>query len=211
LAKREGSSLRPPSLEPLRLLLRPLVRLLSALGLGPNAITALGCALSLVSAGLFATGSFRAAGAVMLLGGMFDALDGAVARELGRTSGFGAFLDSTLDRVSESAILAGLVFAFAAAGRPYAALAAAAAMAFSLLTSYTRSRAETLGYDCNVGLLGRAGRVAILGLSSLAGAPLAGTAVIAAGAAATTVQRVLHVRRLHRVRLSRGNVRGGGV
>jgi phosphatidylglycerophosphate synthase len=141
----------------------------------------------------------------MLLGGMFDALDGAVAREMGRTSEFGAFLDSTLDRLAESAILAGLLFLFAASGRPYAALAAGAAMAFSFLTSYTRSRAETLGYDCAVGLLGRAGRVVILGFSALAGVPLAGAAVVALGAAVTTLQRVLHVRRLHRARQTPSN------
>lgn len=193
------------SLESLRLLLRPLVKTLSALGVGPDAITAFGCAVSLCAAGLFATGSVRVAGAVMLLGGIFDALDGAVARELGRESGFGAFLDSTLDRLSESAILIGLVFAFAASGRPYAALLAGAAMAFSLMTSYARSRAETLGYECNVGLLGRAGRVAILGVSAVAGLLLAGIAVVAVGAAATTVQRVVHVRGLH---LARG-VDGG--
>lgn len=197
MARRGERSIWLPSLEPLRLLLRPLVRSLAALGVGPDAITALGCLVSLFAAALFATGDVRIAGAVMLLGGLFDALDGAVAREQGRESGFGAFLDSTLDRLSESAILVGLVFMFAASGRPYAALVTGAAMTFSLMTSYARSRAETLGYECNVGLLGRAGRVAILGLCALAGFPLAGAAVIAVGAAATTVQRVLHVRRLH--------------
>lgn len=200
MARRGEGGVRLPSLEPLRVLLRPLVRSLSALGVGPDAITALGCAVSLFAAVLFATGDARAAGAVMLLGGLFDAVDGAVARELGRASGFGAFLDSTLDRLSESAILVGLVFMFASSGRPYAAILAGTAMTFSLLTSYTRSRAETLGYDCNVGVLGRAGRVAILGLCALAGSAIVGVAVVAAGAAITTVQRVVHVRRLYLAR-----------
>lgn len=200
MARRGERSVWRPSLEPLRLLLRPVIKALSALGVGPDAITALGCLVSLFAAVLFATGDVRFAGAVMLLGGLFDALDGAVAREQGRQSEFGAFLDSTLDRLSESAILVGLVFMFAAAGRPYAALVTGAAMTFSLMTSYTRSRAETLGYDCDVGILGRAGRVAILGITALAGLPLPGVALIAAGAAVTTVQRVLHFRRLHLAR-----------
>ncbi|WP_053057612.1 CDP-alcohol phosphatidyltransferase family protein [Rubrobacter aplysinae] len=201
MAERYGRRLGWLSLEPLRVLLRPLVRALAALGAGPNAITALGFALSLFAAALFAVGGFKVAGVMMLLGGVFDALDGAVARALGRASDFGAFLDSTLDRLSESAILAGLIFAFAASGRPSAALVAGAAMAFSMTTSYTRSRAESLGYECRVGLLGRAGRVVILGVLALLGVPLAGAAVVAAGGAVTTLQRVLHVRRLY---LSRG-------
>lgn len=195
MAQRGKRGLRAFSLEPLRVLTRPFVRSLAALGIGPDAVTAIGCAISLFAAVLFATGSARLAGATMLLGGLLDSLDGAVARELGRTSDFGAFLDSTLDRLSESAILVGLVFAFAALGRPYAALVAGAAMTFSLLTSYTRSRAEALGYECNVGILGRAGRVAILGFCALAGLVVVGVAVVAVGAAITTVQRVLHVRR----------------
>lgn len=204
MARRGERSVWSTSLEPLRLLLRPVIKALSALGIGPDAITALGCLVSLFAAVLFATGDVRFAGAVMLLGGLFDALDGAVAREQGRQSEFGAFLDSTLDRLSESAILVGLVFMFAAAGRPYAALVTGAAMTFSLMTSYTRSRAETLGYDCDVGILGRAGRVAILGITTLAGLPLPGVVLIAAGAAVTTVQRVLHVRRLHLARREAG-------
>lgn len=199
MAKRSGAPVRTLSLEPLRGILRPLVRGLAALGVGPDAITALGFGVSLFAAALFATGSVRVAGLVMIIGGIFDALDGAVARESGRESGLGAFLDSTLDRLSESAILVGIAFAFSASGRPYAALVAGAALTFSLLTSYTRSRAEALGYGCEVGLLGRAGRVAILGISALAGAALVGISIVAIGAAVTTLQRVLHVRSLYRV------------
>lgn len=169
---------------------------MSALGVSPDVVTVLGWAVSMTSAVFFAAGELRLAGALMLAGGLFDALDGAIARQTGRTSGFGAFLDSTLDRLSESAILVGLVFFFAASGRPVGALVAGAAMTFSLLTSYARARAEVLGYECNVGVMGRAGRVAILGLGSLAGAPLAAVAIVAAGAAVTSLQRILHVRGL---------------
>lgn len=195
--RRDGMRLSGPSLEALRHLLHPLVRWMSALGVSPDVVTILGWAVSMISAVAFAAGEVRLAGALMLAGGLFDALDGAIARQTGRTSDFGAFLDSTLDRLSESAILVGLIFFFAASGRPVGALVAGAAMTFSLLTSYTRARAEVLGYECNVGVMGRAGRVAILGLGSVAGAPLAAAAIVAAGAAVTSLQRILHVRGLY--------------
>ncbi|QIN77758.1 CDP-alcohol phosphatidyltransferase family protein [Rubrobacter marinus] len=141
----------------LRGLLHPLVRLLAALRVGPDQLTVAGWAFSLVAATLFATGYVRVAGAVMLFAGLFDALDGAVARESNRMSRFGAFLDSSLDRLSESAVFVGIIFYFASVGTPYEALLAGVAMTFSLGTSYTRARAEGLGIPCEVGLLERAG------------------------------------------------------
>lgn len=182
----------------LRDLLRPLVRLLSSLGVGPDGLTIAGWTFSLVAATFFATGHVRLAGAVMLFAGLFDALDGAVARESNRMSAFGAFLDSSLDRLSESAVFVGIIFYFAAVGSSYEALLAGAAMTFSLGTSYTRARAEGLGIDCEVGLLERAGRVVILSLLSIAGFLTVGLALVAAGALVTTVQRILHVRRATR-------------
>jgi CDP-diacylglycerol---glycerol-3-phosphate 3-phosphatidyltransferase len=135
---------------------------------------------------------------VMLLGGLFDALDGAVARESNRMSAFGAFLDSTLDRLSEAAIFVGIIFFYAAAARPYEALLAGAAMTFSLLTSYARARAEALNIECQVGLLERAGRVVILSGFSMAGLLTVGLCLVAGGALITTAQRILHVRRATR-------------
>jgi CDP-diacylglycerol--glycerol-3-phosphate 3-phosphatidyltransferase len=183
--------------EAFRRLIRPLARFLSAMRVRPDALTATGWAFSLCAAVLFAVGYTKTAGAVMLFAGLFDALDGAVARESGRMSTFGAFLDSTLDRFSEAAIFVGVIF-FYAASQPYAALLAGVAMTFSLMTSYTRARAEGLGLDCEVGLLERAGRVMILSLFSLAGLLFAGLALVAAGALVTTAQRFLHVHRLTR-------------
>lgn len=178
--------------------LRPLVRLLLAMRVRPDTLTVLGWAFALVAAVLFGLGHVRGAGAVMLFAGLFDALDGAVARESGRTSDFGAFLDSTLDRVSEAAIFAGIIFFYSNSGLPLAALLAAVAMTFSLLTSYARARAEGLGIPCQVGLLERAGRVVILSSSAVLGLLTAGVALVAAGALVTTAQRVLHVRRATR-------------
>ncbi len=182
--------------EAFRQLIRPLVRFLSAMRVRPDSLTATGWVLSVVAATLFALGYTKTAGAVMLFAGLFDALDGAVARESNKMSDFGAFLDSTLDRLSESAIFVGVIFFYAASARPYEALLAGAAMTFSLMTSYTRARAEGLGLQCEVGLLERAGRVVILSLFSLAGFLTLGVGLVAAGALVTTAQRFLHVRHL---------------
>jgi CDP-diacylglycerol--glycerol-3-phosphate 3-phosphatidyltransferase len=164
----------------------------------PDTLTVVGWMLALGSALLFGLGYPRAAGAAMLLGGLFDALDGAVARESNRMSSFGAFLDSTLDRLSESAVFVGLVFFYASAGRAPEALLAGLAMTFSLLTSYARARAEGLNIPCEVGLLERAGRVVLLSFFSLLALPTLGLVLVAAGAAVTTAQRIFHVRRATR-------------
>ena len=182
--------------ETFRQLIRPLARALSAIRVRPDALTVAGWVLSLGAATLFALGYTKTAGGVVLFAGLFDALDGAVARESNRMSSFGAFLDSTLDRLSESAIFVGIVFLYAASSRPYEALLAGVAMTFSLMTSYSRARAEGLGFECEVGLLERAGRVVILSLFSLAGFLIAGVGLVAVGALVTTAQRILHVRRL---------------
>ncbi len=182
--------------ETFRQLIRPLARVLSAMRVRPDALTATGWILSLGAAALFALGHTKTAGAVMLFAGLFDALDGAVARESNRLSAFGAFLDSTLDRLSESAIFVGVIFFYATSGRSYETLLAGAAMTFSLMTSYTRARAEGLGLKCEVGLLERAGRVVILSLFSLTGFLIVGVGLVAAGALVTTAQRILHVRRV---------------
>ena len=184
--------------EAFRQLIRPLARVLSAMRVRPDALTAMGWAFSVGAAVLFALGYAKTAGAVMLFAGLFDALDGAVARESNRISTFGAFLDSTLDRLSESAIFVGVIFFYSASLRPYETLLTGAAMTFSLMTSYTRARAEGLGMTCEVGLLERAGRILILSLFSLAGFLTVGVGLVAAGALVTTAQRILHVRRMTR-------------
>jgi CDP-diacylglycerol---glycerol-3-phosphate 3-phosphatidyltransferase len=192
------SSFREASKDALLFLLRPLVRWLSIMRVRPDTLTVIGWTLALFSAVLFGLGYARIAGVIMLLGGLFDALDGAVARESNRMSAFGAFLDSTLDRLSESAVFVGLIFYFASASRPYEALLAGIAMTFSLLTSYARARAEGLNINCEVGILERAGRIVILSVLSIVGLPTVGLGLVAAGALVTTAQRILHVRRATR-------------
>ena len=191
-------SFREASRDALFFLLRPLVRWLSIMRVRPDTLTVIGWTLALFSAMLFGLGYARIAGAVMLFGGLFDALDGAVARESNRMSSFGAFLDSTLDRLSESAVFVGLIFFYASTDHLYGALLAGMAMTFSLLTSYARARAEGLNIACEVGLLERAGRIVILSVFSIVGLPTVGLGLLAAGALVTTAQRILHVRRATR-------------
>lgn len=181
-------------LKQLRQLLNPLVRFLSVMRVRPDVLTATGWALSTGAGVLFGAGFIRTAGVVMLLGGLFDALDGAVARESDQTSSFGAFFDSTLDRLSESAIFIGIMFFYITTSHPYGALLAGIAMTFSFMTSYTRARAEAMGYECQVGVFERAERVLILALLAISGLMTVAVGVIAAGAAVTTMQRILHVR-----------------
>jgi len=195
---RKPSSFREASKEALLVVLRPLVKWLSVMRVRPDTLTVVGWILALGAAVLFGLGYARIAGAVMLLGGLFDALDGAVARETNRMSSFGAFLDSTLDRLSESAVFVGLIYFYASANRPYEALLAGVAMTFSLLTSYARARAEGLNINCEVGLLERAGRIVILSILSIAGLPTVGLGLVTSGAIVTTAQRILHVRRATR-------------
>lgn len=189
--------LRDPSSykEALRSLLEPLVRALTALRVRPDTLTALGWVFSTAAAVLFGTGYIKLAGGVVLLAGLFDVLDGAVARQTNQMSAFGAFLDSTLDRFSESAVFVGILFFYATSGAPYEVLLAGAAMSFSLLTSYARARAEGLGIECKVGLVERPERVFLIAGSSLLGFLTVGVGLVAAGALITTVQRVLYVRR----------------
>lgn len=164
----------------------------------------------LASGWVFAVGSVRLGGLLLLLSGLCDALDGKMARASGRATAFGAFYDSTLDRVGESALFLGIALFFVSGGvpeelAPAGAAAAIAALATGLLVSYTRARAEGLGLECKVGVVQRAERVVGLGAPSLIFGPgpqglllLALVGSLAVLSAVTVVQRVMHVYRLTR-------------
>ncbi len=187
-------------------LLEPFVSRLVAMGVTPNAITSVGTAVLVASAIAFGYGAVRLGAALLLLSGVFDMLDGRVARLGGRTTKFGAFYDSTLDRVGESALFIGIAIFFIAGGVeqrwqiPGVTLAMIA-MAAGLTVSYARARAEGLGLECKVGIAQRAERVLGLGAPTLFfGAGPGGMllfaviALLAVVAVVTVVQRVLHVR-----------------
>lgn len=178
----------------------PAARLLAGLGVTPNALTLSGLAVAGAAAYLVAQGYLAAGGAVVLLSGLFDLLDGALARATGRVSRFGALLDSVVDRVSEAVVLLGLLVHYLdEPSRPGVALVYVA-LAASIMVSYVRARAEGLGVECKVGLLTRPERVVALGGGLIVGWWWPGTiivvlALIAALSIITTMQRVLEVRR----------------
>ncbi len=149
----------------------PLTGWLVRMRVHPNAITTSGFAVTVFAGFLYGTDHVRTAGFCILLGGAHDIFDGRVARESGLQSKFGAFYDSVLDRISEVAIYIGLIslynqyeMSLLNIGMIYLI---ALAMAGSLMISYTRAKAETLGLDCSIGLMQRAERVVLLGLGSL--------------------------------------------
>jgi CDP-diacylglycerol---glycerol-3-phosphate 3-phosphatidyltransferase len=171
--------------------------------LTPNAISLTGFVLNLAAAGLVLGRLFFLAGVAFIVGSVMDTLDGRYSRMSGKGTLFGAFLDSTLDRIEEGIVLAAVAWYFADRGDAVAAALCVVAVLGSLMVSYTRARAEALGVECKVGIATRPVRVVILsvGLVFAKGAGIAdfellapAVYTIAALTAITAVQRVWHVR-----------------
>lgn len=149
----------------------PLVRTLVNAGIRPNTLTTVGTLLVVASAVAYGLGAIRIGGLLLLLSGLLDTLDGAVARGSGAATKFGAFYDSTLDRIGDGATFIGIAVylqhAPDVAYRGLAVLLSMVAILASLVVSYARARAEGLGIDCKVGIAQRAERIVGLGLVSL--------------------------------------------
>ncbi len=188
-------------------LLTPVVGRLIAARVNPNSITTVGTAL-LVAAGVaFGYGMAHLGGGLLLASGVADMLDGRVARGRGGASAFGAFYDSTLDRVGETALLGGVVILFMQGGVPdqwrvIAVSLALTALGAGLIVSYTRARAEGLGLECKVGIAQRAERILGFGVPTLffGTGPngyllLAIVALLALINTVTVLQRIAHVYR----------------
>jgi CDP-diacylglycerol--glycerol-3-phosphate 3-phosphatidyltransferase len=172
--------------------------------LTPNTISLTGFVLNVVAAVLLVEKLFFLAGVAFIVGSIMDTLDGRYSRMSGKGSLFGAFLDSTLDRIEEGVVLTAAAWYFADTGDAVAAAACVAAVLGSLMVSYTRARAEALGVECKVGIATRPVRVVVLsvGLVFAQGASLGNFELLAPSiyvmvglTAITVVQRVLHVRR----------------
>ncbi len=148
-------------------LTQPAAELLAKTFITPNIITWFGFLITLGAAALIVTGHLLAAGLVVLLAGFFDILDGALARHTKQTTRFGAFLDSTLDRLSEALLLLGILVLSLKNQLTVEILLVCLALIGSLLVSYIRARAEALGIECQVGLFTRAERVIVLALGLL--------------------------------------------
>jgi len=145
----------------------PVVSLLARTPLTPNAVTWIGFIITLGAAALIVTGHPLAAGIVALVAGACDMLDGTLARLTERVTRFGGILDSTLDRLSEAALLLGLLAVFAREGQATESLLAGIALLGSLMVSYVRARMEGLGLKCQAGLFTRPERVVVLALGLL--------------------------------------------
>jgi CDP-diacylglycerol--glycerol-3-phosphate 3-phosphatidyltransferase len=198
-----STSTKPPRRPASTPLLRPELReqyrnRLIESRLTPNAISLTGLALCVVAAVLVWNEEWVLGGLAFIVGSVCDTLDGRYSRMSGKGTPFGAFLDSTLDRIEEGLVLTAVGAVFAAQGERLAAAATVLAVLASLMVSYTRARAEALGVECKVGFANRAVRVVILSaglvLADL-GALEPAVYVLAALSSVTVLQRIFHVRR----------------
>ncbi len=168
---------------------------LNGLGITPNTLTISGLVGNLIGAYFLAIGSFMIGGLILLAMGAIDALDGTMARLRGEPSDFGAFVDSVTDRYSELVIYAGLLFYAVEELNLTLAMLVFAATAGSILVSYIRARAQSLGYEAKGGMLTRFERFIILVPSLIFGYPWIGVSIIAILANITALQRIISVRR----------------
>ena len=145
----------------------PVVRVLARTPITPNSLTWFGFALAIGAAVLIVTGYLVIAGVIVLFGGFFDMLDGALARRTKRVTLFGSILDSTLDRLSEGALLLGVLVLFSGEESDIGVLLVGIVLIASMLVSYIRAKAESLGIECLVGVFTRPERVIVLALGLL--------------------------------------------
>jgi len=172
----------------------PIVTLLARLHVSPDLLTILGMLLHILYAWLIASGYMTIAGIAILVFVPLDALDGSLARKIGRTGGnFGAFLDSTSDRMAEIILFVGYIYYFGTRDDFWMTAAAYAALTGSMMVSYTRSRAESLGFSCKVGLFTRVERYVVIIVTLILSLPEVGLVILALGTYITFGQRVYHV------------------
>jgi phosphatidylglycerophosphate synthase len=174
----------------------------------PNLLTMIGTLVSLGSATAFAFGRFGLGAWLILAGGLFDLIDGVVARRHGTATPFGAFLDSTMDRLADMAILLGVMLHFAARGDAGTVLLAGVALIAAVLTSYAKARAEQWVRSFQGGLLERGERLFVLAVGAVSGYLVAALWILAVLGTATVVYRFsLAYREL--ARLESGSAAGG--
>jgi CDP-diacylglycerol--glycerol-3-phosphate 3-phosphatidyltransferase len=175
----------------------PVIRLIAKTKLSPNALTIIGFLLSLVIAWVLGTGHLFLGGFLVLFSGWSDLLDGALARATGRTTRFGALFDSVIDRLSEAALLSGLLWFYAAQGSFQESLLIFAVFVGSVMVSYVRARAEGLGLESQVGLFTRPERLILLALGLILSpidlALLIVLWILAVGTNLTAIQRLVYV------------------
>jgi CDP-diacylglycerol---glycerol-3-phosphate 3-phosphatidyltransferase len=177
----------------------PLVRILSKSGITPNALTIINLVLNIAAAYVIATNHLILGGVLVLVSGLFDLLDGALARFTKQTTKFGAILDSTVDRISEAATLCGLlIWYIPQEGASLKIVLIFIVLIGSFLVSYVRARAEGLGWQCQVGLFTRAERVIVLAIGLIIGriwvhSVFVALCVLAVFVFVTVVQRLIYL------------------
>jgi CDP-diacylglycerol--glycerol-3-phosphate 3-phosphatidyltransferase len=184
-------------------ILDPIVGALAAAGIPPLLVTLVGLVLSVYGAVVVAEGSLALGAVFLIASGLCDVLDGDLARRRNMVTRFGAFIDSSLDRIAEFAYFTGIIVY--TVNRPgeidnFSVVVVMIALTGSVLTSYTRARAEGVGFECTVGVLERPERIALLVLGLLLGYRIliAIVTVIAIASTFTFLQRIFHVHRLAR-------------
>ena len=171
----------------------PLLPFLSRIGLTPDILTWIGLGINIIAAAIIATNHLISGGILVLFSGLFDILDGALARFTNKSTRFGALLDSTFDRLSEAFILFGILILYIKDVHVLEILLIFSVMIGSFLTSYIRARAEGLGIECKTGLFTRAERVIILALGLMLNQILIVLIILAVFAFITVIQRLVHV------------------
>ncbi len=141
--------------------LRAIIRACVVLRIHPNVLTLVGVCINIAAAWALGLGRFVLAGVIMVAANLFDFIDGKVAHESGTASAFGGFWDSVMDRFSDLALFLGLIYLYANLNRPDYVLITALAMTFTVLTSYTRAKAESLVVKCKVGFMERPERIVL--------------------------------------------------
>jgi CDP-diacylglycerol---glycerol-3-phosphate 3-phosphatidyltransferase len=148
-------------------IIRLIVRGLALSKINPNVLTFMGLLINVAAGAFLAFGHFRTAGFVIIFAGLFDMVDGRVARETNQVTRFGGFFDSVLDRYSDLALLVGLLVYYGTINRPWYVVLTAIVMTASVMISYTRTRAENIIPTCKVGFMERPERIVLLILGAL--------------------------------------------
>jgi CDP-diacylglycerol---glycerol-3-phosphate 3-phosphatidyltransferase len=177
-------------------IIRQIVAALSFFGVNPNTLTFIGWLINILAAVFLAHGKFFTAGLIVLGAGLFDMLDGRVARETGKVTLFGGFFDSVLDRYSDLSLLMGLLVYYGTINRPFYVILTAAAMTASVMISYTRARSENTINSCKVGFLERPERIVLLIIGALFDRMAPALWVIAVIGNLTVAHRMLHTYRV---------------
>jgi CDP-diacylglycerol--glycerol-3-phosphate 3-phosphatidyltransferase len=172
--------------------LRLIIRVCVALRIHPNVLTLIGVCINLAAAWALARGRFVLAGVIMIAANLFDFIDGKVAHESGTASEFGGFWDSVMDRFSDLALFLGLVYLYGTLQRADYVLVTALAMTFTVLTSYTRARAESLIEKCKVGFMERPERIVLFMIGAFTNRMAAVLWVILVLSVLTVAGRIYH-------------------